>query len=46
MHNNLKALPVIIPGYVREYIAEQAKRCGVSFDEMAAYFFVAKVVHT
>lgn len=46
MPENSKTLPVMIPGYVREYIAEQAKLCGVSFDEMAAYFFVEKVVHT
>ncbi len=46
MPNTSKALSVMIPGYVREYITEQAKRCGVSFDEMAAYFFVSKVVHT
>lgn len=46
MKNNFATLPVSIPDYVKNYISEQAKRCGVSFDEMAAYFFASKVVHT
>ena len=41
----MKTLNVKIPVYVLRFLERNAKRCGVTVEQMAAYFFAREVVH-
>ncbi len=41
----MKTISIKLPAYVVRYIERQAERCGVTVDQMAAYFFAREVVH-
>lgn len=42
----MKTITINLPSYVVEFLSEEARRCGVTIDQMAYYFFAKKVVHT
>ena len=41
----MKTLNVKLPAYVVRFLERQAERCGVTVEQMAAYFFAREVVH-
>lgn len=41
----MKTLNIKIPAYVLRFLERNAARCGVTVEQMAAYFFAREVVH-